>query len=422
MTFISLRTKLLIGTVGITILLGSMLIIFIRTSVSDKLEIELQKRGIILANDISIESISYLLSEDIINLKLLLHNHKNTAEDTEYIIIVDSENKVLAHTFGKKFPVALEGINIVGPEQEYNVQYLNTKKGEILDIAVPILEGELGVLRLGISAKPIFESINNITQMIGYIIIGILILIGGITVILATLVTKPVLELTNSAKKIGSGNLEYRVNIKSNDEIEQLARAFNQMARDLETTTVSRDKLSKEIAERKKLEGKLRNLSLTDELTGLHNRRGFFTLAEQYLKLINRQKRKVFMLYADLDNLKCINDTFGHQEGDIMLIEIAKILKESYRESDIIARIGGDEFVVLPVGFTKFDAKILYTRLQEIIETINAKINRRYKISISVGIVHYDPEQPCSIDELIAHADKLMYEQKRHKKKYSQQT
>ena len=176
--------------------------------------------------------------------------------------------------------------------------------------------------------------------------------------------------------------------------------------------------ISKDITEYKILEEKLHVLSLTDELTGIYNRRGFFTLAEQVLKLCKRQKKGVYMLYADIDNLKKINDTFGHKEGDFALIEIADILKKSYRDSDIAARIGGDEFVVIPIGTTGDNIELITSRLQKAIEIHNSKGNRKYNLSISTGVTYYDPEYPCSIDELLLKVDKLMYEQKRQKQNF----
>jgi PAS domain S-box-containing protein len=133
--------------------------------------------------------------------------------------------------------------------------------------------------------------------------------------------------------------------------------------------------VSKNINDLKKMEERLRTLSITDELTGLFNRRGFFTLADQQIKLANRHKTGIFMLYADLNGLKMINDKFGHKAGDLALIDMAKLLKKTYRESDVVARIGGDEFAVIPIG-------------------------------------HYDPEKPCSLDELLIQADRMMYKQK----------
>jgi diguanylate cyclase (GGDEF)-like protein len=165
-----------------------------------------------------------------------------------------------------------------------------------------------------------------------------------------------------------------------------------------------------------KAQEKQRVMSITDELTDLYNRRGFFTLAEQRLKLAKRQKRGIFMLYADLDGLKTINDTRGHQEGDAALVDTANLLKATYRESDIIARIGGDEFVVIPVGSAGNDIEHITGRLQANLQRHNASENRNYTLSISIGVAFYDPENPCSIDELLAAGDRMMYEQKRLKR------
>ncbi len=157
-------------------------------------------------------------------------------------------------------------------------------------------------------------------------------------------------------------------------------------------------------------------LSLTDELTGLYNRRRFFVLTEQYLKVAIRAKKRSLLLYIDMDDLKWINDHCGHNDGDQALIDLGSILKNTFRESDIIARIGGDEFVVL-LESTDENNEMLITRLDENIRDYNAKVSQDYKLSISVGAAQFDPEYPISIDELLSKADALMYAQKRKRRK-----
>ncbi len=174
--------------------------------------------------------------------------------------------------------------------------------------------------------------------------------------------------------------------------------------------------VSKKITELKNMQEELRTLSLTDALTGLYNRRGFMTLAEQHLKIANRLKSKMFMLYADLDNLKHINDTFGHQEGDTALKETAQILRETFREADIVSRIGGDEFVVMPIEGSQRSAEAVNSRLQKNLDLSN-KNNKKYTLSLSIGITPYDPEYPVTLEELLFQGDKLMYDQKIRKKK-----
>jgi diguanylate cyclase (GGDEF)-like protein len=165
-----------------------------------------------------------------------------------------------------------------------------------------------------------------------------------------------------------------------------------------------------------KAEEALLALSLTDELTGLYNRRRFFVLTEQYLKVAIRTKKRSLLLYIDMDDLKSINDHYGHNEGDRALIDLSNILKKTFRESDIIARIGGDEFVVLLESTAEND-EILITRLSDNIKDHHAKQIRNYRLSISVGVAQFDPDNPISIDDLLSKADALMYAEKRKRAK-----
>lgn len=169
----------------------------------------------------------------------------------------------------------------------------------------------------------------------------------------------------------------------------------------------------RDITARKKLEEELRELSYTDELTGLYNRRGFFMLAEQQLKAVKRRERDAILLYADLDGLKTINDRWGHREGDTALKETASFFRELFRESDIIARIGGDEFVVLLEESGNFSANTLENRFKAHLEMYNSNMNNAgYRLSVSIGIVSDDKAGFYSLDELMAKADHLMYEKK----------
>ncbi len=167
---------------------------------------------------------------------------------------------------------------------------------------------------------------------------------------------------------------------------------------------------------REKLEKELLTLSISDPLTGLHNRRGFLSFAEQQLKLATRNKQGALLFFADIDDLKWINDTLGHEEGDKAIIEAASLLKETFRTSDIIARLGGDEFAVLAVNVIESNSEIFTARLQSLIDIRNNQENRKYSLSISAGCSYYDIKNSISIDKLMTSADKLMYEQKQKKK------
>jgi diguanylate cyclase (GGDEF)-like protein len=173
--------------------------------------------------------------------------------------------------------------------------------------------------------------------------------------------------------------------------------------------------LEKEVEERKAAQAEVHRLSLTDELTGIYNRRGFFVLAEQQLKLVQRNQIPTSLMFIDLDGLKQINDNLGHEFGDTAIITAANIMQQTFRGSDTLGRLGGDEFVVLIQGTESMD--MLIQRLQFHIDQFNQSSSQLFKVEMSIGVVNYDPHQPVSLDHLITLADELMYQQKRAKKK-----
>lgn len=157
----------------------------------------------------------------------------------------------------------------------------------------------------------------------------------------------------------------------------------------------------------------LRAGAMIDELTGLYNRRGFNALASAQLKHGARKRRPACLLYADVDGLKPINDAFGHPAGDEMLREVARALQDTFRESDVLARVGGDEFVILAVEASDAEIDLLMARLHERVGAIRGP--GLHRPSLSVGAVCYDPMRPRPLDELMTDADAAMYEAKRRR-------
>lgn len=174
-----------------------------------------------------------------------------------------------------------------------------------------------------------------------------------------------------------------------------------------------------DISERKQMEEKLRELSLTDELTGLHNRRGFLSAAQQSVALARRNLEGVLLLFIDLDNMKHINDRYGHDEGDRALRTTADLLRRVFRESDVLARLGGDEFAVLHLEPGGHDAELVRARLDSSLAEVNAQGVLPYALAMSIGMVHRQPDAIGSLDDLLAAADAQMYEIKRNKRKRS---
>jgi diguanylate cyclase (GGDEF)-like protein/PAS domain S-box-containing protein len=171
--------------------------------------------------------------------------------------------------------------------------------------------------------------------------------------------------------------------------------------------------VSRDITERKMTEERLRELAILDELTGLYNRRGFITLAQQQLKAARRAKRGALVLFADLNNLKYINDTLGHKDGDQALIDAAHIFNRTFRESDVIARVGGDEFAILATESDSGHLDAIRSRIDTALQLANRGRDRAFELSISIGAAAYDPSRNDTVEELLAWADRAMYEQKR---------
>jgi two-component system, cell cycle response regulator len=159
--------------------------------------------------------------------------------------------------------------------------------------------------------------------------------------------------------------------------------------------------------------GELQALSQTDELTGLYNRRAFMTLGTHQIKIARREKHAVTLAFADLDGLKAINDKCGHMWGDFALKDISTILKNTFRESDIIARIGGDEFAILWISQCPPTPEGLHMRLKAGLDAYSVSETRPYRLSLSIGFSHYPGNSETSLEDMLFETDQRMYVDKR---------
>ncbi|WP_160148465.1 diguanylate cyclase [[Leptolyngbya] sp. PCC 7376] len=173
--------------------------------------------------------------------------------------------------------------------------------------------------------------------------------------------------------------------------------------------------LRQEIQERRRAEKRIQRLTLIDELTGLYNRRGFFLMAEQELKLTEQRRLSFSVFFIDIDNLKDINDNFGHEMGDQIIIDTAQHLKACFRKADVISRLGGDEFTCFTLA-NQEEAALIIQRLENAITQFNQRQKRPYNLSLSIGHVSYDEYCDVTLRELLKQADKKMYAQKILKK------
>ena len=169
--------------------------------------------------------------------------------------------------------------------------------------------------------------------------------------------------------------------------------------------------------ERHRLLSALRSLSLIDGVTNLYNRGGFADLGEQYVKLARRSAQGITLVYVDIDRFKTINDSLGHHVGDRALRKVAEILRVTFRRSDLIARLGGDDFAVLALEATGEDAKALVERLRRQVSDSNETSKEPYQLSISVGMARYDGEGRATLEGLLDQANEAMREEKAEKRR-----
>jgi diguanylate cyclase (GGDEF)-like protein/PAS domain S-box-containing protein len=213
-------------------------------------------------------------------------------------------------------------------------------------------------------------------------------------------------------EKLGAALMAYRVRRKDGryiwfeSTIREVPRTGHDVPREL--VIVSRD-----ITERKLQEERLKDLAILDDLTGLYNRRGFMALANQHLKQAKRAKRRALVIFADLNGLKRINDTHGHADGDRALIAAADVFNRTFRDSDVVARVGGDEFAILAIEADSNHLDNIRTRLQQALDVANRGNMHPFQLSVSIGVVSFDPEQHSTVEELMDLADREMYAHKR---------
>ena len=159
----------------------------------------------------------------------------------------------------------------------------------------------------------------------------------------------------------------------------------------------------------------LQRLSMIDELTGLLNRRGFMNAGERHVEIARRAKRNLMLFFADLDDLKLINDRYGHLEGDKALRNTARMLTTTFRHSDVLARYGGDEFAILAID-ADGGAICMADRLKQNLKSFNQDHPGLYPLSISFGLARYKPNSDLTLENLLDAADRELYQRKYRKR------
>jgi diguanylate cyclase (GGDEF)-like protein len=195
--------------------------------------------------------------------------------------------------------------------------------------------------------------------------------------------------------------------------LQALADSTSVAMENVQVYTELEERVRDRTAALEKANEEIHQLSVTDELTKLLNRRGFYLLAEPALELARRKGHSCLLAFLDVNGLKRVNDVHGHDMGDLLISDVADVLRNTLRKSDIVGRMGGDEFCVL-VSNPEGNVSMLRTRLVDAFEAFNhAQHDRPYELSASIGLLHVWPADNGTLEQLLVRADELMYQEKR---------
>ncbi len=254
----------------------------------------------------------------------------------------------------------------------------------------------------------ILQEINLITYNMIVIDIGIIfivILVGALMIVRSL---RPMKDLVDGVAIIGNGNLDYKFEINSEDEIGDLADAINKMTTHLKETTISKRNLEEEMLQRIKVEEELYRLSNTDELTEINNRRAFKGALENAISRNERYQETFSLLMIDVDFFKTINDRFGHGRGDQVLIELSQFLTSAIRKVDCVARWGGEEFIILMPLIEGYDAFQVAERLRK--DIMGHRFAEIEGIKVSIGVTENNGDE--DMDSIVSRVDKALYQAK----------
>jgi PAS domain S-box-containing protein len=236
----SIRTKFVLGTIGIVMILGLAMVLFVKIVLYKKLYDNLERRGMFIAHQIAVDSVSPVLTEKFFEVQMAIKDLKKTEEDIEYIFVQSASGDVVAHTFEKGFPKDLE--NIDGKTAPNGINRFEAEKGGVIDFHVPLLNGTIGHVHVGMLEAPIRRSVNQTIMLFIGIIVVVMAVGVGIAVAFATAITRPIQTLAAASRAVEGGNLDVQLSIQSDDEIGRLGRTFNSM---IEARKKSEEELQK---------------------------------------------------------------------------------------------------------------------------------------------------------------------------------
>lgn len=362
-------------------------------------------------------------------------------QDDKVVFVIDSDSSEKQALPGRVYDANIPKLKAGFMKLTADQKIVCDEWGCFLSGYAPLKNGN-GFYLVGIDmrADEVQQKFHTI-RITGYISLALSVILAFLfSRILAVRITRPIRLLVKRSAEIAEGHFVGQVNVDGKDELGDLARAFNTMSdrlnqshkgtqkvlraledarSNLEKRVSERtariaevnDKLLDEIEERKRVEAALAKAATTDYLTRLHNRRSMMALLGQEMKRIDRSGRESSLIMIDLDKFKKINDRFGHEAGDAVLIHMGKLLRSLLRNQDIISRWGGEELLIMLPETTREGAVAVAEKLRS--EIAGKKImvsGHSIQVTVSLGVSRMS--KGISIDECIRQADKALYQAK----------
>ncbi|MFQ5901411.1 MAG: diguanylate cyclase [Thermodesulfobacteriota bacterium] len=362
---------------------------------------ELKERGVDIMTGLASHISEHLIHDNRWEIYKYLSNLVTNGGIVDYAILTDLNGEIIAHSNPKSFPMGTILNDPVTMKTLSAKDILFQPVGKSLyDIAYPIYYDRnpfpIGIVRIGITRKYLAEELDR--QKVRLVFISIIFSLIGIigSAIFSRVLSRPLHQLSDAADAISVGKLNGEITIKRNDEIGRLVRAFNDM--------ISNIKKSKE---------ELEVLSITDHITGLYNHRHFYRLMIAEFEKSKRYNYPIACLMFDVDYFKSINDTHGHEFGNLVLKELGILVSSELRSTDTIARYGGDEFLILLPYSEKDSACSFADKIRKNVERHRfSKGTFSIATTISIGISIFPEEQVNTPDDMIKYADTALYRAK----------
>ena len=245
--FLSLRRKILLGLLATTLLFAALMVGFAHTVVRGQLVALLTEKGVAIARKIAADCVSPVITERYFEIEMLFKDLQASEGDLVYAYVLGEDGRELVHTFSGGVPAALKAANPVPPSQEVSARKVETDRGPVLDVGVPLLQGQAGVLHLGLSEVRINEDVNRIVALI-LLVAALSLVIGGVvSVVFSRYITRPLLTLSGAAEAFGRGESRQPVAVESEDEIGELAKVFNLMVENRQRAAEERERLIGEL-------------------------------------------------------------------------------------------------------------------------------------------------------------------------------